>query len=876
MGWRKDAWRWIRSLGRCQALERGLDDEIRFHIDQQTEKNRRAGMSLDEARRQAFIKFGGTERIKESTRDQFRPAVLENALRDLRYAARMLRKNRGFTTIAIVSLALGIGVNTAMFSVIRAVLLAPLPYPQPDQLVQVGQHVTQGGDVTIPEYQFLKDHSRVFSSIAAYRGAGERRLVWEAGQDWISTVTVTTDFLRTLGVRPALGREFTAEETHAAGPQAIIVSDGVWRRSLGADPGVLGRAVRLDDTSYTIVGVLRPEFWFPQPTDALVPLRPTGSLSDRGTNTQLMARLQHGLSIRQAQAEMATVSEGFRRAHADEVAADYRGLLVLPFQDSLTRDVRLNLWLLFAATGLLLLISCANLTALLLTRFAGRGREMVVRLALGSSRGRFVAQFFVENLLIATLGAAAGLLTAYALLQGLVAWMPFSLPASSPVRLDGTVLVFTLLVAAATALAFTLMPLLATRRLDLQGALQSAGRNTGAGHVRARTRYVLVVSEIALSTTLLIAAGLLIQSLHHMHQERLGFVPQGLMTFETPLEPERRQDAERLTFTEAMLDRLSALPSVQGVAAINVLPLTGRSNLPTQREGHPELSIGGMEIRAVTPAYFELMGIPVRRGRSFTEIDGASSLPVAVVNETVARSWWRDGDAIGDRILIGRFEGREFLKDSPREVIGIVGDTKTLTLQEPPRPTIFIPMTQGLPSPNLAWVIRANDSVGMAEDLRRAVAEIDPGQRVRRLRTMDEIVASMTASSRFNASLFGMFASVAVVLAAIGLYGVLSFLVAQRFQEIGTRMALGAGRSDVLRYFLKQGLVLTATGLGLGLAGALALTGWLASLLYGVQPRDPLSFAAVSLVLFLVGLAASAVPAYRATRIDPIVALRCE
>lgn len=868
-------------MGWNRFLRRGRWDdersrELQTYLDIETDDNMARGMSAEEARYAARKKLGNPVLIREEIYHMNSIGFIERLWQDLRYASRMLRRNPGFTTVGVLSLALGIGVNTAMFSVIRAVVLRPLPYPQPAQLVQVGQQVTQGGWVTIPEYQFLKEHSRVLSSIAGYRGGGDRRLVSGAGQDWITTTTVTTDFLLTLGVRPALGREFNAQEAQAGGPQAIVLSDGLWRRSFGADPAVVGRGVRLDDASYTIVGVLRSDFWFPESADALVPLRPTGSLSDTGTNTQIIARLKDSLTLQQAQADMPIVSESFHRAHGGEVAPDYRGLMVTPYQDSLIRDVRLNLLLLFGATGLLLLIACANLTALLLTRFAARGRELAVRLALGSSRGRFLAQFLVENLLIAGLGAGAGLFAAYVLLKGLISWMPFSLPASSPVRLDGTVLAFTLAVATATALVFTVVPLLTTRRLNLQASLQSAGRSTGAGHVRARIRNVLVIGEVALSTTLLIAAGLLIQSLYHMHQERLGFTPQGLVTFETPLAPERRQGAARLNFSRALLERLSALPGVRGVAAINVLPLAGRSNLPTQRDGHPEQSIGGMEIRAVTPGYFELMGIPVRRGRSFTDVDGDSSLPAAVINETLARRWWREGDPISDHVLIGRFQGRELLKDPVREVIGIVGDTKTLTLQDPPRPTIYIPLTQGLPSSNLAWIVRAGGSAGLAEDLRRAVAEIDAGQRVRRLRAMDDIVASMTASSRFNASLFGIFASIAVLLAAIGLYGVLSFLVAQRFQEIGTRMALGAARGDVLRVFLKQGVVLTAIGLGLGLAAARFLTGWLSSLLYGVQPHDPLSFAAISLLLLLVGVAASYVPAYRATKIDPMVALRCE
>jgi predicted permease len=879
MEWLGEVRRRLSVLLHRTRFDDDLAEEMQAHLEMQAEENEADGMPADEARYAALRQFGNTTRLREMSREMWGWPWLESLGQDLRYALRLLRKSPGFTTVAVLSMALGIGVNTAMFSVINAVLLRFLPYPQPGQLVRVGQ---QGGqsEVTIPEYEFWKEHSRVFSSMAGYRGGGERRLVWGAGQEWIETLTVTTDFLRTLGVRPALGREFSSEETHAGGPRAIVLSDSVWRRGFGADPQVLGRAITLDNASFTIVGVLPSGFWFPQLADALVPLRPTGSLSDTGTNTQMIARLKDGIAIRQTQAEMATITESFRRAHAGSVFVprDYRGLMVIPYQDWLVGDVRLNLLLLFGATGLLLLIACSNLATLLLTRFAARGKELAIRLALGSSLRRLLSQFFIENLLIAALGAGAGLVAAYGLLKGLLAWMPFTLPASSPITLDGAVLAFTLAVATATALAFTMVPLLATRRLNVQKSLNSAGRAAGPGSVGVRTRNMLVVGEVALSTTLLIAAGLLIQSLYRMHQERLGFVPQGLITFQTPLAPERqRNKADRLNFTRAMLERLLALPGVRGVAATNVLPLAGWSNLPTQRDSHPEQSIGGMEIRAVTPAYFELMGIPVRRGRSFTEGDADTSVPIAVVNETLARAWWPHGDAIGDRIIIGLFQGREFFKDSPREVIGIAGDTKT-RLKDPPRPTVFVPMTQtdAVPGSNLAWIVRSSGSAGLAGELRRAAADIDPGQRIRQLRTMEEIVASTTASSRFNAWLFGIFAGVALALAAVGVYGLLSFSVAQRRQEIGMRMALGAMRADILKLFLKQGLLLLAIGLGLGLGGALLLTRWLSSLLYGVRPDDPISFALVSLLLLLVGLAATCIPAHCATKIDPMAALRYE
>jgi predicted permease len=421
------------------------------------------------------------------------------------------------------------------------------------------------------------------------------------------------------------------------------------------------------------------------------------------------------------------------------------------------------------------------------------------------------------------------------------------------------------------------VPVLSARRLDVQACLRTQGRHVGPGTVLARTRNLLVVSEVALSTTLLIASTLLVQSLHRLNQERLGFSPNNLITFETPFAPERARNAiDRLNFTHALLERLDRIPAVRGAAATTVLPLTGQSNLPTQHEGRPEHSIGGMEVRPVTPAYFEVMGIPLTRGRSFVEADSTASLPVIIVNETVARAWWPGGEPLGDRVTIGRFRGSELFKDAPREVIGVVGDTKSVTLQAPPRPTVYVPMTEAFGGSSLSWVVRANDAPDFAATLRSLVNEIDAGQRVRRVRTMNEIVARTSATSRFNATLFGSFAVMALLLAALGVYGVLSFLVEQRRHEIGTRMALGASRFDVMAAVVRPGLTLTVLGLAIGTAGAMGMSRWLSSLLFGVRATDPFSFAAVAVLLFGVACVASYVPSRRAARIDPMVAMRAD
>ena len=849
--------------------------ELEAYIEIETAENAARGMPPADARYAAIRKLGNPTLIREEIYRMNSIGFIETLAQDLRYGFRALRNSPGFAAVAILSLALGIGANSAVFSVIHAVLLRSLPYPEPGQLVRVGRQVTQA--VSIPEYDFWKEHAISFASAAGYRGGPDRNLLFGAGQEWIKTMIVTADFFRTLGIPPALGREFNLEETRPKGPQAIILTDGLWRRVFASDPEILGRAVTLDDTSYTVVGVLPRGFWFPQAADAFVPLQPIGTLDDKGTNTQMIARLKPGISLRQAEAEMPAVTESIRRAYPDRLNGQYRGLTVIPYQDWLVGDVRLSLLLVFGAVGLLLLIACANLAGLLLARLGARRKEIAMRLALGSSRGRLLRQFLVENLLLTTAGGLAGLLAARVLLDLLVALIPFDLPASAPIRLDTAVLAFTFAVAFATGLALSLAPILTSSRLDLQEALKAGGRSAGTG-ARQRTRGVLVIGEVALSVTLLVAAGLLIETLYRLHRERLGFEPRGLVTFRTPIAPQlRRSVSNVLRFESTLLERFQALPGVTSVAAINVLPLTGFGNLPTQRDGHPENSIGGMEVRYITPSYFDVMNIPMRRGRAFLLTDTASSPPVILVNETLAHRWWPTGHPLGDRVVIGRFQGRDFGRPTPREVVGVVADTKTFYLKEPPSPTVYVPAAQMADAPSaLSWVLRAPLSTRLAAEVRRTVAEIDPHQRVLSFRTMEAIVAATTARSRFDAWLFASLAGLALFLTAIGVYGLLSFSVARRTNEIGTRMALGASRADVLKLVLRQGVSLIAIGLVLGLAAALAVTRFLSTLLFGVSATDPLSFLGVSVLLLCVGILASYLPARRATRIDPMVALRYE
>jgi predicted permease len=803
---------------------------------------------------------------------------------DFRYAVRLLYKSPGFTFIAILTLALGVGAITAMFSVIHAVLVRPLPYPDPDRLVRLARGSNQDA-VTLPELSFWKEHSRAFSSMAGYRGAHEHHLIVGNQQEWIKGMAVTSDFLRVLGTRPAMGREFTPEEERAGNSPAVIISQRLWSEIFHKDSQVLGRVIKLDTTTYSIVGVLPEKFWFPQAVDALIVIQATGGVVDAGTNTLVIGRLKDGVGLKQAQAEATSLTDGFRQTNARFIPENYKGLVVMSYQEWLVGGVRVNLLLLFGTTGFLFLMVCSNLASLLLARLAAREKEIAIRLALGSSSWRLLTQFFIENALLCGAGIISGLFVAYVMLGGLLALIPFRLPTSAPIGLNWAVLAFAIGVFLILALVFTLVPALNANRLRVHDALKAVG--SVAGHSATSTRRVrpvLVIGQIAVSAMLLMSAGLLIQTLYRLHQEQLGFSPQRLVVFTTPLAPDRYPDAAGTwRFATNIMERVQALPGVHGVAAINVLPLTGYINLPSQHEGHPDQSIGGTEVRLVTPDYFRVMGIPLRQGRAFTGTDNSGTMQIAIVNETLAKRWWPNGGGMGDQITLGRFEDQEFkeIKDVPREIVGIAADTKTVSLQQAPFPTIYIPVAQaknvfiGMTG-KLSWIVNVENPTGIGDRLRSVVAEIDSTQSVGDLRTMVDIVASTTADSRFDAWLFGTFAGLALVLAAVGVYGMLSYTVAYRRQEIGTRMALGATRGSVLLLFLKQGLRLTAVGVALGVLGSLYLNRFLSSLLYGIKPNDPLSFLSISFLILMVGIIASYVPSARATRIDPAIALRYE
>jgi len=871
----------LRALLRRESMETELDEELRAHVERQVEKYAQSGLPREEAVRRARLEFGGLDQVKEECRDTDQWRVIDDLTQDLRYGLRQLRRNPGFTAVAVVTLALGIGANTAIFSVVNAVLLRPLPYPRSDAIVQMKLAWKGGGlndALTVPEFEFYRDHASAFAAIAGYRGGADLSIRRGGVSEWITSLRVTDGFFKVLEVPPALGRGILREETRPGSAQSVILSDSLWRKAFGADPAVIGRQVVLGDATFTVVGVMPPGFAFvEQPAEAYVPLQLGRSIADTGMNTRVIARIQRATGLGQAQANMNVVFDQLRQAGSAQ--SGQRGIQLVSYQTALAGDLRPSLLMLFGAVGLLLLIACANVASLIMARANVRQREISIRLALGAERWRLLQQFLAESLLIALMGGAAGLVAATWVLRGLATSIPWGHPITT-IRLDGYVLAFTSLVALGTSLAFGFTSYWQTSRLDPNGALKEGSSQGGHSTARSRGRSALVVGEVALSLMLLVGAGLLIESLYRLHQQRLGFDPQQVYTMNTPFAPAARATAGQVwTFEQQVLERIQAVPGVTSAAVVSLPPLMGPNNLPTQHEGHPKDSIGGMEYRAVSRDYFQTMHIPILHGRGFEVSDTASSTPVVMVSEVVARQWWKDKSPTGDRLVVGEYDGRTFpeVLEPPREVVGVVGDVKNYGLDESDPTTIYVPASQLFRPPNsTAWVVRAGGNLALGEQLRQAVIAVNPDQRVLGMQTMTDVVAQAVAQPTFDVLLMGIFAALALALTSVGIYGVLSFHLARRTQEIGIRIALGAKRANVLVIVVGQGALLAAVGIAIGLAGALALSRFLSSLLYGVKPTDPPTFIAVSLILAAVALLASYIPARRATKVDPMVALRYE
>jgi len=803
-------------------------------------------------------------------------------LNDLRFALRSLRKSPGFTSVTLLTVALGIGVTTAIFSVVQAVLLRPLPYPDPDRLVQTAWVWRAGSAdatdaLTATQYAFWKGHARSFSGTAAFAqpGAGFN-LVAQGEPAYVRGQLASADLFPVLGVGPMLGRGFLPEEDRPGAPTVAIVSYGLWRQRFGGDPGVVGQTVSINGTSHTIVGVMPPGFRFGATTaDIWLPLRLVADPRDQGHNTEVIARLAPGVAIQQAQAEMPGLLGAFRQAFPEQGVRDNSGgVLLRPYRQLLVDDVRETLLLLFGAAGLVLLIAAANTASLFLGRVVARRQDVAARAALGAGPWALVRPLLAESLLLSLAGGAVGVLLAGWSLDGLIVLSPRDLPLADQVHLDPTVLATAFGLAALTGLAAALFPALRIPRGNLQPWLQ--GTNRALGGARQRGRSVLVATEIALSTVLLVGAGLLIASLAQLWGVRPGFEPERVWAVQMSLPSGKYRSTNQVwRFESQVIDRFDALPGVSAVATASSLPLERGLNIWITGLGDGNREQTYIEARVVSPGYFRTLGIPQLGGRAFSDGDGPNAPRAVVINQALARQLWPGASAVGRQLL--SFDGW------PAEVVGVVGDVREFGLDKPAPKTMYIPVTQ-MPSDFLttinswfltSWVIRTAAPLDLA-NVKRAVADVDPTQPVVSLRTMTQVIDGWLAPRRFVGTLLGLFAGLALLLAVVGVYGVVSYSVSRRTREIGLRAALGATRQELIGMVLGQGVRLALGGVVIGLMAAVGLTRFLRGLLFGVRPTNPVVLIAAGLALGGVALLACWLPARRAARVDPIEALRHE
>ena len=870
---------------RRNQRERDLERELRADLELETAEQQQGGLSPGEARYAAQRAFGNTTLIMEDTRAVWGWTWLERFGQDLRYAIRTARREPGFATIAVLTFALGIGVNTAVFSVINTVLLRQPPYVKPDRLVTLHQKFPKAGDISLgacpAEYLDYRDRTRAFSSLAGYEDE-VFDLTGDVEPVHIQAQRVTHTLFSTLGVAPLVGRAFSPSEDDAGGPKAVILSYEFWQAHFGGAPQTLGSVIRLNEQRYTVIGIMPAGFEFPftaasigEPPVLWLPMAFTAKqIQDRAAEfpVHIVARLRSGVSLSQAEQDVRRVADEFQREHADIYTGNAR--LQVDIDPLGARDVaraRPVLLALAGAVAFVLLIACANVTNLLLARAAVRQREMAVRNALGASAQRLVAQLLTEGLLLTAVGATLGCALAQAIIRLVASRWPSFVAGLARVHIDPAILVFTSAISALTGLLCSLAPAMNWTRSDIGATLKQGGRQS-ASQERLRLRGALVVLEASSAVVLLIGAGLLIHSLIEVLRVPMGFSPDGVLIARTTFNrqryasADRRHDAERL-----MAERLAALPGVTAVALTTHLPLADDRQIGFGLEGGGEGSVRWADNALVSGDYFAAMGIPIVRGRTFGSEDTPQSPLSAIVNESMARRFWPNGDALGKRILWG---GRTLV------VVGIAGDVHIKAIDSAVNPTIYFSVYQleSGATTRAVFVIRTRTSnpTSVAPGVREAVWSVDHGVPVFEIRTMDQIVSRSLTSRRFAAALLSSFAVLALVLAVIGLYGVLSYDVAQRTPELGIRFALGATPAEVLALVLGDGLRLTTIGVVIGALLGAATARAMSRLLFGIHTFDLAAFTLAVAILMVVALTASFLPARRASRVDPMVALRNE
>jgi putative ABC transport system permease protein len=876
----------IFGLGRARELDARFDSESSFHVDMATERNIRMGMTPDDARRAAMLDFagqGGREQWREQARDEVRSRVAEEFGRDVRYAIRGLRRAPGFTATAVATLALSVGATSSIFSVVNAALLQQLPYPHPDRIVAVCEkNVTQAaselcpvGGFSVPNYVIWREDATSFDAFAAFL---ERRVAIIApGAEPVSAqARITSASLFTvLGARPYLGRFFTAAEDQPGGPTGVVLSYAFWQQYFGGDPAAVGKRILVNANDYTIVGVTAPRFGVYDPVDVWLPIRLSAADRARGGRSlRTLALLKSGVTIEQADREMKTLAA--RRAQDEPRYNTNMTAFVLPLREKLVGGSERVLWTLLAAVGFLLLIACANVANLLLARGASREREMAVRISLGASPRRLARQLLTESVVLSAVSAVIGLVLAVQGTKALVALVPSDLSYQmlANVSVDWRLLAFTAAVALGSGILFGLVPALHAARGEVHESLKEGGRG-GTAHSRAsgRMRNALVVAEISLALVLLAGAGLMVRSFAALQQVNLGFEPAHALTGRVSL-PGRtyRSDTAVVAFFEQAESQIAALPGVQAVGAISYLPLTGqRSVNGFNVEGRPPAEPGkepGGDMRAVTPGYFRAMGIPLKTGRVFTSADRKGTPDVAVVSETLARTLFPNESAIG-RILVYEWD-----RMTRAEIVGVVGDVHHDGPAKQAYMEIYRPLSQFL-YPSMDVVVRVSgDPPQFVRPVAAAIRRVDPAIPLASAQPLSTLAARAVASTRLSASLFALFGALGLLLAAIGIYGVVSYTVQQRQHEIGVRVALGASTRNVIGMVVRRGAVLALLGIAIGSVLAFAGAGLMQRLLFGIPPHDGVTFVTIAAVLAGVGVLAAYLPARRAARVDPVTALR--